>query len=85
MSARRDLPSGYYITDQCDGCGLCAACAPENIEPAWDGSRCDVAHQPADAREQAELHDAEMACPLACLHRGSDRAMRRPKTAGRQP
>jgi ferredoxin len=84
MTTKRTLSAGYYITDECDGCGLCVACAPENIVSAWDGSRCVVGHQPADAREEAELRDAKMACPLTCLHRGSDRAMRPLKTAGRQ-
>lgn len=74
----------YYITEECDGCGLCLACAPENVVSTWDGARCEVAHQPADAREEADLRDAEMACPLACLRRGSDRATRSPRSAGRQ-
>ncbi len=86
MTRKRTLSGDrYYITDECDGCGLCLACAPENVVPTWDGSRCTVAYQPANAREEADLHDAAMGCPLACLRRGSDRATRRPETAGRQP
>jgi ferredoxin len=75
----------YFIGSECDGCGACVACAPDNVVPGWDGSHCVVAHQPANAREERDLHDAEMTCPLACLRReeaparslggGSDRAM----------
>jgi len=91
----RNLGGRYFITEECDGCGLCVACAPDNVVPSWDGSHCVVAHQPANAREADELHDAEMACPLACLHResaprrsaagGSDRAMRPAEYARRLP
>ena len=91
----RDLPVRYFITDECDGCGLCVACAPDNVEPSWDGSACVVAHPPASAREERALHDAEMGCPRACLRReaavprsrrgGSDRATRPVENARRLP
>lgn len=84
MGNRRNIVRGpYFIGSECDGCGLCVACAPDNVVASWDGSHCIVAHQPASVREEAEMHDAEMGCPLACLRRedvprggGSDRAMR---------
>jgi ferredoxin len=58
----------YHITEECNGCGVCVEWAPDNIAPAWNGSHCSVVSQPANPREERDLHDAEMACPLACLH-----------------
>jgi len=79
-SPRRGAGTRYFIGSECDGCGLCVACAPDNVVASWDGSHCRVAHQPASAREEAELHDAEMGCPLACLRR--EDAPRRPRGGG---
>jgi ferredoxin len=89
-------PAGrYFITEECDGCGLCVARAPDNVLPSWDGSHCVVTHQPASGREERELDDAAMGCPRACLRRaasrrrpravGSDRAMRPAEDARRLP
>jgi ferredoxin len=57
----------YYVTGECNACGVCAACAPDNITRSWDGTYYAVAFQPADAREERELQDAVAACPLHCL------------------
>ena len=69
MARTRDALGRYFITDECDGCGLRVACAPDNVVASWDGSHRTVAHQPANQREENALHDAEMGCSLACLHR----------------
>jgi ferredoxin len=60
-------PRRYDITEECNGCGVCAEWAPNNIVLSWDGSYCEVVQQPTTPREEWDLHDAEMACPLACL------------------
>lgn len=93
--AQRATFGRYFITGECDGCGVCLARAPENVVPSWDGTHCVVAHQPASAWEEKELHDAEMGCPLVCLRRedapvrsrlgGSVRAMRPTEDRRRQP
>lgn len=62
----------YYVTGECNACGVCAACAPDNIGPAWDGTYYAVACQPADGREERELQDAMAACPLHCIHDDGD-------------
>ena len=94
MARARDALGRYFITDECEGCGLCVVYAPNNVVPSWDGSHCTVVHQPANEREENDLHDAEMACPLACLGRedasvrrrgGSHRAMRPGEDHRRQP
>jgi ferredoxin len=77
MARTRGALGTYIISDDCDGCGLCVACAPDNVVRAWDGSHCRVAHQPANQREENALHDAEMGCPRACLRRDEAPVRRR--------
>lgn len=62
----------YYVTDACNGCGVCAVCAPDNIGRSWDGAYCAVAFQPADDREELEMQDAAAACPFRCLRDDGD-------------
>jgi ferredoxin len=62
----------YYVTGECNACGVCAACAPDNIGRAWDGTYFAVAFQPHYAREEQEMKDAMSACPLGCLRDDGD-------------
>ena len=62
----------YYVSAECNACGVCAACAPDNIGRAWDGTYCAVAFQPADDHEEREMQDARAACPLGCLRDDGD-------------
>jgi ferredoxin len=62
----------YYVTSDCNGCGVCASCAPDNVAPSWDGSYCAVACQPVGDKEEREMRDAQDACPLQCLHDDGD-------------
>lgn len=57
----------YYVTDECDGCGICAACAPLNFDRSWDGTYYAVAQQPKDESEQEAMRSAIAACPLHCI------------------
>lgn len=57
----------YYTTGECDACGECAVCAPDNIAPSWDGSFYAVAFQPASEREEAQLQAAMAVCPRFCI------------------
>jgi ferredoxin len=36
----------FYVTDECDGCGICADCAPDNFAQSWDGTYYTVVQQP---------------------------------------
>ena len=57
----------FYVTDLCDGCGLCAQHASENFAKSWDGTYYAVAQQPESTDAvQAMLRAAE-ACPLHCI------------------
>ena len=62
----------YYVTGECNACGVCAACAPDNIGRAWDGAYYAVAFQPSVGREEQEMQDAVAACPLHCLRDDGD-------------
>jgi len=62
----------YYVTDECNGCGLCAAYARVNFEPTWDGSYYCVVQQPYDEGEEQDMIRALKACPLHCIRDDGD-------------
>jgi len=62
----------YYVTDECDACGLCAECAPGNFGRSWDGTYYAVAAQPTTDREEREVEQAMATCPLQCIHDDGD-------------
>lgn len=62
----------YYVSGECNACGVCAVCAPGNIGPGWAGDYCAVAFQPVDDEEERAMRDAMAACPLGCLHDDGD-------------
>ena len=57
----------YYVTDECDGCGICLSYAPENFERSPDGTYCYVIQQPYDDWEEDAVLEALEACPRHCL------------------
>jgi ferredoxin len=63
----------YYVSNECNGCGLCAYIAPFNFSPSWDGSYLGVAAQPDDPAENVAMEDARASCPLHCIHDDGDR------------
>jgi len=64
---RANVWGRYYVTDECDGCGVCASCAPLNFDRSWDGTYYAVAQQPRDEAEQEAMRAAIAACPLHCI------------------
>jgi ferredoxin len=62
----------YYVTSECNGCGLCAYAAPLNFAPSWDGTYFAVAAQPENRAEQAALEVALDSCPQHCIHDDGD-------------
>ena len=62
----------YYVSDECDACGLCAECAPANFGAAWDGTYYAVAAPPANDAEERAMRDAMAACPRQCIHDDGD-------------
>jgi ferredoxin len=62
----------YYVTGECNSCGLCASCAPDNFGPSWDGTYYAVAAQPANDNEELAVRDAIDACPQRCIKDDGD-------------
>jgi len=57
----------FYVTDLCDGCGICAACAPDNFAAGWDGTYYAVLQQPESKAEVRAMRKAMEACPRHCI------------------
>ena len=62
----------YYVSDECNACGLCCYAAPLNFAPSWDGSYYGVAGQPSNPTERAAMEVARDSCPLHCIHDDGD-------------
>ena len=62
----------YYVSAECDACGLCAECAPGNFGLGEDGTYYAVAEQPATDRDERAVRDAMAACPRQCIHDDGD-------------
>lgn len=62
----------YYVTDECDACGICATCAPANFARSWDGSYFAVWHQPEGRAEEEAVRGAMEMCPLGCIMNDGD-------------
>ena len=62
-----NTPGKYYVTDLCDGCGLCFSLALQNFMYSNDSSYYYVYQQPADEREEADILEAISVCPLDCI------------------
>lgn len=58
----------YYVTSECDACGVCADRAPYNMGRGWDRTYYAVAFQPVDDAEEQAMADAMAACPMHCIH-----------------
>jgi ferredoxin len=57
----------FYVTDGCDGCGICAEFAPDNFVPNWDATYYAVAQQPQTTDEVRAVRQAMDACPRQCI------------------
>jgi ferredoxin len=58
----------YSITDECDGCGICASYSAVSFSASADGARYFIAHQPEPgSEEEGIVTEAMAACPLGCL------------------
>jgi ferredoxin len=62
----------YYVTDECDACGICATHAPANFAQGWDGTYFAVLHQPEGVAEAVAVRQAMEACPLECIRDDGD-------------
>jgi ferredoxin len=62
----------YYVTDDCDGCGVCVEVAPANFTFSPDGDYCAVYAQPSNEHEEDLLERVKEACPLQALKDDGD-------------
>ena len=69
---RANAWGAYYVTADCDGCGLCDSYAPDNFGSTPDGLCYGVMHQPIDEDEERALRAAMAACPRQCIHDDGD-------------
>ena len=57
----------FYVSDECDGCGICADCAPDNFAESADGTYYAVVQQPERRDEIRAMRQAMDACPRQCI------------------
>ena len=69
---RANAWGAFYVTAECDGCGQCAALAPDNVGTTFDGAYYGVMHQPVGEDEERALRAAMAACPRHCIHDDGD-------------
>lgn len=62
-----NVPGKFYVTSDCNGCGLCFSCALQNFMYSNDSSYYYIYQQPADAREEEDIHKAIEVCPMDCI------------------
>ncbi len=62
-----NVPGKYYVTDDCNGCGLCFSIALQNFKYNDDASYYYILQQPADAREDSDIREAISVCPMDCI------------------
>lgn len=60
-------PGKYYVTDDCNGCGLCFAYALQNFMYTSDSTHYYIIQQPADVREEEDIRKAISVCPMDCI------------------
>lgn len=62
----------YYVTDACNGCGLCFSLALQNFMYSNDASYYYIIQQPVDDREDADIREAISVCPMDCIRDDGD-------------
>lgn len=67
-----NVPGKYYVTDLCNGCGLCLSVALQNFMYSNDSSYYYVYQQPVDEREEADIREAISVCQMDCINDDGD-------------
>ncbi len=62
-----NAPGKFYVTDACNGCGLCFSIALQNFMYSNDASFYYILEQPTDEREEADIREAISVCPMDCI------------------
>ena len=74
MAARRaeNAPGKFYVTEECNGCGVCFMYALQNFMYSNDSSYYYIYTQPADNREVEDIRRAIDVCPMNCIKDDGD-------------
>ena len=67
-----NVPGKFYVTDACDGCGLCFSKALQNFMYSNDSSYYYVIKQPVDEREEEDIREAISLCSMDCIKDDGD-------------
>ncbi len=67
-----NVPGKYYVTNECNGCGVCFSHALQNFMYSNDSTYYFVYQQPADAREEEDILRAMEICPMNCIKDDGD-------------
>ena len=62
-----NAPGRYYVTSDCNGCGICFSYALQNFMYTNDSSKYFVMNQPVDEREEEDIRRAMDVCPMVCI------------------
>ena len=62
-----NAPGKFYVTDGCDGCGLCFSVALQNFMYNNDATYYYIYQQPVDEREVNDIRQAMLVCPQDCI------------------
>ncbi len=63
-----NAPGKYYVTSECNGCGLCYSVALQCFMYNTDASYYYIHQQPQDPREEQDILEAMEVCPMDCIH-----------------
>ena len=69
---RANAFGAFYVTQDCDGCGICVEIAPMHFTFSPDRDYCAVYAQPAGDFEVALVKEAMAACPLHAVASDGD-------------
>lgn len=67
MKLQENVPGKYYVTNECNGCGVCFSQALQNFMYSNDSTYYFVYQQPANAREEEDVLRAMETCPMNCI------------------
>lgn len=62
-----NAPGKFYVTKECNGCGICFSYALQSFMYSNDSSYYYVYQQPSDPREEDDIRRAMEVCPMNCI------------------
>ncbi len=62
-----NAPGKFYVTNECNGCGICFSYALQSFMYSNDSSYYYVYQQPTDPREEDDIRRAMEVCPMNCI------------------